>query len=145
MIMNTGDKASLCIGLDPADHCEVANLGAGGDGARDPRDESALLLIGRAADNAESAINARVRQTAGRRDSCQRRRRPLDPDRLSALSQDQRGCVQFMRAIGIAGPLGSPRIVDRAGYLQRLFYLAVIIPHLAPIDRPVSPIAQLAF
>ena len=49
-----------------------------------------------------------------------------------------------MRAIGIARPLRAPRIAHRAGDLQRLFDLAVVAPHLAPIERPIGAIAEQA-
>ncbi len=49
-----------------------------------------------------------------------------------------------MRPVRIARPLRSPGITDRAGDLQRLLDLAVVAPHLAPIERPIGPVAELA-
>ena len=143
MIMHAGDPP-VGIDLDPADHREVADLGAGRDRARDPGDQRALLGVGRAAGDAEAAIDAGMRQPARRRQRRQRRLGPVDAHRLAASASAQRRGVQLVRAIGIARTLRPPGIVDRPGDLQRLLDLGVVVPHLAPIERPVRAVAEQA-
>ena len=48
-----------------------------------------------------------------------------------------------MRPVRIAATLRPPRIIHRSGNFQRVFDLGVIVPHLAPIERPVRAIAEL--
>src|SRR3546814_18981642 len=68
--------SSDLIGGDAADHGEVTNLCARLQRARQPGEQHALLCIGRAADDAEAAIDARMRPAARRREGGVRRRRP---------------------------------------------------------------------
>ena len=49
-----------------------------------------------------------------------------------------------MCAIGIARPRRPPRVGHGTGDLQRLLDLAVVAPHLAPIERPIGAVAQQA-
>ena len=103
-----------------------------------------MLGVGRAAGHAEAAIDAGVGEPARRREGRERRLRPLDAHRLAPFGQHARRGVERMRAIGIARSLRSPRIGDRAGDLQRLLDLAVVVPHFAPIERPVGAVAEQA-
>ncbi len=142
--MNAGGAPGVRIGLDAADHREVADLGPGLDCAWDPGDQRALLGVGGTPRGAEPAIDAGRRFAARRRNGGERGRRPGDPHCLGAPGQHQCRGIQLVRAIGIARALGSPRIVDRTRNLQRLLDLGVIAPHLAPVDRPVGAVAEPA-
>ena len=46
-------------------------------------------------------------------------------------------------AVRIARALRTPRIVDRAGNLQRVLDLGVVMPHHFGLDRPIDRVAEL--
>ena len=135
-------RAIAIVDFDLGDHGKVADLGAGGECARDPRDEGALLGVRRAASHAETAIDARRRHPARRRHGGERRLGPLHAQRLAASRQSKRGGIEFVRAIGIARPRRPPRIGNWSGNFQRLFGFGVVAPHFAPIERPIGAIAE---
>src|SRR5436309_2763806 len=60
MVFEARDPAVL-PDLDTADHRQITNFGPGLDRPRDPGDKRTLLGIGRAAEFAEPAIDARMR------------------------------------------------------------------------------------
>src|SRR6185312_5898240 len=68
--------------------------------------------------------------------------RPRGAERLATLGEREPRGIELVRAIGIARPFRPPRIVDGPRDLQRLLDLAVIAPHLAPVDRPVRAVAE---
>src|ERR1700761_1244984 len=133
-IMNACGAVAL-VDLDPADHGEVADFRAGGEGTRYPGYQRALLGVGRAAEHAETAIDARRRQVARRRHGGERRFGPLHTKRFAALRERDRRGIELVRAIRITRPFRTPRIGDRPRNLQGLFDFRVVAPHLAPIDR----------
>ncbi len=137
-------RHAIAFGLDAQRHREVAHFGARGHRTRNPRDERALLRVRRAAGDAEAAMHARMRAAARRGQRGERRRRPVHAERLGAAREHQRGGVQLVRAIRIARARRPPRIADRAADLQRLLDLAVVMPHLAPVERPVDAVAECA-
>ena len=82
---------------------------------------------------------------ARRRDRRERRRRSSRCRALRRLrASTSAAAFSSCGAVRIARPLRPPGIIDRAGNFQRLFDLGVIVPHLAPIERPVRAIAELA-
>ena len=138
--MHAGGTAAFHV--DATHHGEVADLGAGAHRARNPGHQRALLGVGRAAERAKAAIDAGRRSAARRRKRGERRWRPRDAERLRAARQHHRGRIELVRAVGIARPLRTPWISYRAGDLQRLLDLVVVVPHLAPIERPVGAVAE---
>ncbi len=130
--------------LDAPDHGEVANFGAGFERARHPRNQDALLGIGGAADHAHAPIDARRRVSVRCRDGGERRRRPGNAECFGPFGEHQGGGIEFVRPIRIARPLRTPRVIHRPRDLQRAFDLGVIAPHLAPIERPIGAVAELA-
>ncbi|MDR8934491.1 hypothetical protein FEP65_01366 [Burkholderia multivorans] len=135
-------RHAIALRVDPQRHREVAHFGAGRDRARNPRDQRALLRVGRAAGDAEAAIHARMRAAARRGQRRERRRRPVDAERLGAAREHERGRVQFMGAVRVARARRSPGIVHRPADLQRLLDFAVVAPHLAPVERPVDAVTE---
>ena len=119
------------------------HLGTGGDGARYPGDQRALLGVGRAAGDAEAAIDAGMGAAARRREGGDRGFGPADAHRLAAFDEGQRGGVHLVRAVWVARAARAPGVGDRAGDRQRLLDLAVVAPHLAPVERPVEAVAHL--
>jgi hypothetical protein len=75
-VMHAGRQTGLRVGFDTADHRQIADLGPGGNRARNPSDQRALLGIGRAPRLAETAIDAGRRPATRRRNSGERRRGP---------------------------------------------------------------------
>ncbi len=135
-------RAALLVDLDPPDHGEVTYFRPRCQRPRKPHHERTLLGVGRAADAAEAPIDAGRRQAARGGHGGKRRRYPLHAQLLAAARQHEAGGVHLVRAVRIAPALRSPRIGDRPCDLQRLLDLAVVTPHLAPIDRPIDAVAE---
>ncbi len=101
-------RPAACVVLDPPDHGKVADFGAGLQRSRQPGDEHALLGVGRAADHAHAAIDARVSMAARRGKSRERRRRPGECPALRRLPP-ARGRRRSVHApVGISRPLRAP-------------------------------------
>src|SRR6185503_9050621 len=109
MIGEAGRLAILAH-VDPADHRQVADLGAGLQRARDEGDEHALLGIRRAAVGAKAAIDAWVRHSARCRQGGEWDRRPFDADRLASAREHQAGRVHRVRAVRVALAALAPRV-----------------------------------
>ena len=90
-----------------------------------------------------AAIDAGMGKAARSGERRERRRRPGDAERLAPSARTSAGGVQLMRAIRVARPLRPPWVRYGPGDLQRLFDLAVVAPHLAPVERPVGAVAEL--
>src|SRR5947209_6485112 len=118
MVFEARDAAVL-PDLDAANHRQIADLGPGLDGPRDPGDERALLGIRRTAEFAEPAIDARMGLAARGGNSGKRRHSPLNAEGFAAARQDEPGRIDLMLAVGITPPLRTPRIIHWPGDLQR--------------------------
>jgi len=130
------------IEFDARNHRQIADLGPGVEGARQPCHQHALLGVGRAADHAKAAIDARMGAAARRRQGGERGRRPGEAQRLGAARQDETRGVDLVGAIGIAPARRAPGIAHRPRDLQRVLDLGVVAPHLRRRDRPVDAVAE---
>ena len=63
---------------------------------------------------------------------------------LAAPGQGTGGGVELVGAIRIARTRRTPRVVDRSGNFQRLLDLRVVVPHFAPVQRPIGAVAEYA-
>ncbi len=84
-----------------------------------------------------------MRRPARRRQRRDRRHRPFDAERLAAARQHLPGGVDLVLPVRIARPLRTPGIIHRAGDLQRVLDLGVIMPHHFGLDRPIDRIPEL--
>src|SRR6185312_8793513 len=135
---------SGCVMLDLAGHREVADLRTRRKRARQPGDEHALLGVGGATYDTHAAIDAGMGKTTGSRQRRERSGRPVDSECFGALGKGEGGGVELVSTVRVPGTLRPPGIADGAGNLQGVLDFVVVLPHLAPVERPVGAIAEEA-
>src|SRR5690348_4042215 len=136
------DDSSARVVLHSTHHRLITDLRAGRESPRQPGDEHALLRVGGATYHTHTAIDAWVRESAGRGQCCKRGRCPVDAERLGALCESERGGVELVWPVGIPRAPGAPGVTYGTGDLQRILDLMVVLPHLSPVERPIGAVAE---
>src|SRR6185312_2214107 len=86
--------------------------------------------------------NAGMGQATGRGQGGKRRFRPLDAQLLTAAGKGPCRAVEFVCTIRISRSSGPPWIGNGSSDLQCVLDFGVIVPHLAPVERPISAISE---